>query len=192
MSNPSKQGRSRLQLLLIALVFLGPLALAAWMYWQGGPMTPGGRTNHGILLEPITSLESEYPESTIREQHGGAWLLVYANGGECDDSCRRGLYTTRQARLMLGKEMDRVRRVFLHGEIPPDTVFLAEEHPGLITMGDGRLYDLLQNKRPADVPAGGFFLIDPHGNLVMYFQPGLDPADMVDDIKHLLRLSRIG
>jgi hypothetical protein len=27
---------------------------------------------------------------------------------------------------------------------------------------------------------------------VMYFRPDLDPADMVDDIKHLLRLSRIG
>jgi hypothetical protein len=27
---------------------------------------------------------------------------------------------------------------------------------------------------------------------VMYFRPDIDPADTVDDIKHLLRLSRIG
>ena len=88
--------------------------------------------------------------------------------------------------------MDRVQRVFLHGETPPDTVFLAEEHPGLITIEDSGLTGLLRNKRPADVPAGGYFLIDPHGNLVMYFRPDLDPAEIVDDIKHLLRLSRIG
>lgn len=192
MNGETVKGRSRIQLVLVALVFLGPLALAAWMYSQGGSLTPSGRSNHGTLLEPILSLESEYPDSTIREYYDGAWLLVYADSGECDESCREGLYTTRQARLMLGREMDRVRRVFLHGEIPPDTVFIAEEHPGLITTADGRLYELLQNTKPADIRAGGYFLIDPHGNLVMYFQPDLDPAEMVDDIKHLLRLSRIG
>jgi hypothetical protein len=51
---------------------------------------------------------------------------------------------------------------------------------------------LLDNKRPAALPAGGYYLIDPLGNLVMYFRPDIDPADMVDDVKHLLRLSRIG
>ena len=39
---------------------------------------------------------------------------------------------------------------------------------------------------------GGFSPVAPLGNLVMYFTPGLAPRDMVDDIKHLLKLSRIG
>ena len=98
----------------------------------------------------------------------------------------------RQSRLMLGKEMDRIRRVFLHGHSPPDTVFLADEHQGLITIEDSRLDSLLKNKKPAELPAGGYFLIDPLGNLVMYFRPDIDPSDMVDDIKRLLKLSRIG
>jgi len=34
--------------------------------------------------------------------------------------------------------------------------------------------------------------MDPLGNLVMYFVPDVDPSDMVGDIKHLLKLSRIG
>jgi hypothetical protein len=85
-----------------------------------------------------------------------------------------------------------VQRVFLHGNTAPDTVFLAEEHPGLVALEDSGLVRLLTDKRPADTPAGGYFLIDPLGNLVMYFRPDLDPAEMVDDIKRLLRLSRIG
>ncbi len=186
------QRRSRLQLLFIALVFLGPLAVAAWLYYQGGSLAPAGRTNHGVLLEPIVNLAAEAPDSPIADHYAGAWVLVYSNTAGCNDSCRNALYKSRQARRMLGKEMNRVQRVFLHGESPPDTVFLAEEHPGLITTEDGRLNGLLENKRPADFPAGGYFLIDPLGNLVMYFRPDLDPADMVDDIKHLLRLSRIG
>lgn len=192
MSGSPGRRRARLQLVLIALIFLGPLAVAAWMYWQGGSLTPAGRTNHGVLLEPIISLEERHPDSKIREHYDGAWLLVYANPSRCDQGCRKSLYTMRQARLMLGKEMDRLQRVFLHGESPPDRVFLADEHPGLITVEDGRLDELLDRKRPADVTAGGYFLVDPLGNLVMYFPPDLDPGDMVDDIKRLLRLSRIG
>ena len=187
---PPKKGR--LQLLLIAAVFIGPLIVAAWLYSGGSALQPTGRSNHGALLEPIVNLADEAPGSTVAAQFEGAWALVYMNASECDATCRDALYTARQARLMLGKEMDRVSRVFLHGDTPPDTVFLAEEHPGLTTIEDSGLAGLLNNKRPADVPAGGYFLIDPHGNLVMYFRPDLDPADVVDDIKHLLRLSRIG
>jgi hypothetical protein len=181
-----------LQLLLVALVFLGPLVVAAWLYNQGESHAPSGRTNHGELLEPIINVRTSLSSAGIPEKKNHGWLLVYANTASCDDPCRSALYTYRQARLMLGKEMDRVRRVFLHGDTLPDTVFLAEEHPGLITIEDSSLDGLLNNKRPADLPAGGYFLIDPHGNLVMYFRPDLDPAEMVDDIKHLLRLSRIG
>ncbi len=192
MNQGSGQRKSRLQLLLVAVVFLGPLVVAAWLYNQGESHAPSGRTNNGALLEPFVNVSDHLSALVVAGQQGRSWLLIYANTASCDDPCRDALYSYRQARLMLGKEMDRVRRVFLHGDTLPDTVFLAEEHPGLITIEDSSLSGLLNNKRPAELPAGGYFLIDPHGNLVMYFQPDLDPAKMVDDIKHLLRLSRIG
>ena len=61
-----------------------------------------------------------------------------------------------------------------------------------MTIEDGSLTRLLNNKKPADLPAKGYYLIDPLGNLVMYFRPDLDPSEMVDDVKRLLKLSRIG
>jgi len=186
-----KTGSGRLQLLLIAIVFLGPLLVAAWMYF-GGSFAPQGRSNHGELLEPIVNVGERLPGSAVIPLYEDAWLLVYAHAGICDDSCREMLHTQRQTRLMLGREMDRVTRVFLHADTPPDTVFLAAEHAGLITIEDAGVRDLLNKKKPAALPAGGFYLIDPLGNLVMYFEPGIDPYDMVDDIKHLLKLSRIG
>ena len=98
----------------------------------------------------------------------------------------------RQSRLMLGKEMDRMTRVFLHGTEAPDTLFIAEEHQGLVTLQDAALRTVLDNKKPEALPAGGYYLVDPHGNLVLYFRPDINPRDMVDDIKRLLKLSRIG
>jgi len=71
-------------------------------------------------------------------------------------------------------------------------VLLANEHQGLLALQDPDLTRLLNNKRPTGLATGGYFLVDPLGNLVMYFRPDLDPADMVADIEHLLRLSHIG
>lgn len=189
--NDTRKRSGRVQFLLIALVFLGPVVIAAWMYFGDG-LAPEGRSNHGELLEPIVNIGEALPDSPVVPLYDNSWLLVYADAGSCEESCRERLYTQRQARLMLGREMDRLARVFLHGDTPPDTVFLAAEHPGLIALTDADVFDLLNDRRPAARPAGGFYLVDPLGNLVMYFEPDMDPYGMVDDIKRLLKLSRIG
>ncbi len=183
--------RGRVVFLLLAAVFLGPLVLASWMYYAG-QLQPEGRTNHGALLEPIVSLPETVADSPLHAAGDGQWVLLYANDAACDDPCRNSLYTLRQSRLMLGREMDRLVRVFLHGETPLDTLFLAEEHEGLVTFQDVALQDLLEARKPEDVAAGGYYLVDPLGNLVMYFEPDINPSAMVEDIKHLLELSRIG
>jgi hypothetical protein len=188
--NKPQRTRGRLQFLLIAAIFFGPLLFAAWLYYSGGTLQPESRVNHGTLLEPIVNLLDAVPESQIHD--GRSWRLLYLNDGECGDRCRRALYTMRQSRLMLGREMDRVERVFLHGEQRPDTLLGAEEHQGLVSLHDTALSAVLDDRKPEALPAGGFYLVDPHGNLVLYFSPDIEPRDMVDDIKRLLKLSRIG
>ena len=181
----------RLQMFIIAAVFLGPLAVAAWMYYSGS-LTPEGRVNSGALLEPIVHLPDVLPDASLPAELDGRWALIYVNTGTCDDTCRDALYTIRQSRKMLGREMDRLARVFLHGDSPPDTLFVQSEHAGLMTKAGGSLAELLLDKKPAMLMDGGFFLTDPLGNLVMYFEPTINPREMVDDIKRLLKLSHIG
>ena len=189
---PEVQRKSaRPQLLLIAGVFFGPLLLAAWMYYGGHFNRPSG-SNNGALLEPITNLVEALPNSELLAQSQGSWLLLYANDAVCADACVQALYTLRQSRLMLGKEQSRVQRGFLHGDSSPDTVFIANEHQGMITRQEALLSDALSKKKPTELPDGGYYLVDPLGNLVMYFRPDMNPSEMVDDIKRLLRLSHIG
>lgn len=189
--NEKKTTWARAQMLLIALVFFGPLVVATFMYY-GGYLQPDGRTNHGALLQPIVNIGDALPHSELVGFADGYWVLVYENPGVCEADCERALYTLRQSRKMLGRDMERLKRLFLHGDSAPDTVFLADEHAGLITLQDRHLAELLSNKIPAELAAGGYFLIDPLGNLVMYFEPGIDPGEMVADIEHLLKLSSIG
>lgn len=190
-ANNKARKSARPQLLFIAFIFFGPLILAAWMYY-GGHFSRPTTSNHGALLEPISNLSQALPDSDLLQQSQGMWLLLYPNAAECEKSCLDALYTMRQGRLMLGKEQDRLVRAFLHGDSLPDKVFIANEHQGLITTQDASLSSLLTNKKPNELPDGGYYLVDPLGNLVMYFRPDMDPSEMVGDIKHLLRLSRIG
>jgi hypothetical protein len=180
-----------LQILLVGLLFGVPLVVAAWLYYDGS-LRPAGRTNHGAILQPIVNLEEALPDSQAAGLSQDRWLLVYANDGECGAECRDRLHTLRQSRLMLGNDMHRLTRVFLRGELAPDRVFIEEQHPGLRVMQHRQFCELLAASRPQDLAAGGFFLVDPLGNLMMYFPPDLDPVDMVEDIRHLLDLSRIG
>ena len=182
----------RLQLMLIAAVFAVPLALAGWMYYSGSSLVPDSSTNKGALLLPIVSLRDELPGSAIHNASPNQWLMLYANIAVCDEECAEALIRLRQSRLMLGKDMQRVGRVLLHGDSVPDTVAINEQHAGLITISDKDLIRLLEEKRPTNLQQGGSYLLDPLGNLVMYFPPDLDPKEMVGDIKHLLKLSHIG
>ncbi|MBT8079012.1 MAG: cytochrome oxidase assembly protein [Gammaproteobacteria bacterium] len=187
-----RPGSGRRQLVLVVLVFLGPLLVAAWLYFGSGGWKPAGTSNHGALLEPIVNLGDALPGSALGEIAENAWLLVYARDRPCDDACENALIRLRQSRLMLGNDMSRVQRVFLHGPVAPDRVFIEEQHAGLITTRDRGLAELLERKRPAQLAPGGIYLIDPLTNLVMYFSPELEPREMVEDLKHLLELSRIG
>jgi hypothetical protein len=180
-----------LQIVLVAMLFGVPLILAAWLYYDGS-LQPAGRTNHGAILEPIVNLRESMPNSTAAELSEDHWLLVYANASTCDEECRGALYMLRQSRLMLGNDMHRLLRVFLRGPAVPDRVFIEEQHPGLAVVEDRNMAELLEARRPRELAPGGFFLVDPLGNLVMYFPSDIDPGEMVEDIQQLLDLSRIG
>ena len=186
--------RGRMKLLGIAALFLLPLAFAAWMYFGERNWQPAGRTNAGELLEPIISLNDATEGLNVLTDGAtdGHWAVIYADRGPCAESCQEALYRMRQTRLMLANDMSRVERVFLHGDIAPDTVWIEEEHAGLITLTNPGLSQLLEQKRSPESGPGGLYLVDPLGNLVMYFPAALAPEDMVSDIEHLLDLSRIG
>lgn len=191
MDNDGKKRGGKMQLALVALAFGAPLLLATWMY-QSDHLQPGSSSNYGTILQPIVSIADLLPSSPVVPLTKHQWLMLYVNAGSCDKGCLETLYRLRQSRLMLANEMSRVTRVFLHGESTPDRVFLEQQHAGLITITDADLVSLLAGKRPTEHRPGGIYLIDPLGNLVMYFSPDLPPGEMVEDIKHLLDLSRIG
>jgi len=190
-----RQGRL---LIGLALLFFAPLGLSFYLYY-GQIWRPAGLVNTGALIEPARPL----PALALPLEPGGAtdpqflqgkWTILYAQPGRCDADCRRLLYDTRQVRTALSRNMDRVQRVFIVDDDCCDMRALREAHPDLIVIraspADEPLLALLP--RAAGGKSARVYLIDPLGNLMMFYAADANPKGMLEDLKRLLGLSHIG
>ncbi|WP_405225153.1 hypothetical protein [Lentisalinibacter sediminis] len=194
MNEQKEQRRGRLQFILLAVIFLGPLALAMYLYYGVDDWSPPGQTNHGMLIEPVVVL----PEVPIETLAGESippdgwrhhWTMLYVNPEPCDETCRQEIIKIRQIRLALGAEADRVERLYLSGTEPPAADWLQRTQAGLTSAAlddNPALADALPSREAA------IYFIDPLGNLMMRFPTDADPEDIKDDLKKLLKISRIG
>jgi hypothetical protein len=198
----TNQDRRRRRMLYgLAILFYAPLALSFYLYYGSGGWRPGGHANHGDLVEP----PKELPALALPLADSGTtkpdflrhkWTFLYVGAGACLGDCRTRLYDTRQVRLALNRDMDRVQRVFMASG-DSDLPFLRSDHPDLITVrltpAAVPLLDALSSAAGAPAQtAGRVYVIDPLGNLMMTYAPGIAPKGMLEDMKRLLGLSHVG
>ena len=182
-STPRDLARSRRMLLLLGLVFFGPLLVATALYYISG-WRPVGHTNHGELIDPPQPLQGAL--------FHGKWSLVYVGAGSCDAACHRTLYYMRQTHMGLGRLYTRMQRVFVT-IAPCCDRSLANQYPDLIIVDASApgMATLLRNF-PPERRATGIFIVDPRGNLMMRYDANDPPRGLLDDLNHLLGLSSIG
>jgi cytochrome oxidase Cu insertion factor (SCO1/SenC/PrrC family) len=200
MSLPSVHTRRQRRILIgVALLFFAPLGLSFYLYYAR-EWRPGGSVNAGELIEPPRPLPAvDMPLVGGGEARPqllkGKWTLLYVQHGHCAEECGKRLYDTRQVRLALDREMNRVQRVFIADEDCCDLKELQAAHPDLIMIRASVAQKPLLGLLPA--PAGvrnsqRVYLIDPLSNVMMFYEPGSKPKGMLEDLKRLLRLSSIG
>lgn len=194
---PPSGPRGRPMLLLLAAIFLGPLALSFWLYYGTG-WRPGGDTSHGELIDParplpVVALPDLQGTSSSARWFDGKWSMVVVGNGVCDEDCRHSLVFARQIWLGLGRENSRVQRVFLATDQCCDRDYLRREHAGLLTLdGSTAAAAPLLAQIPAQDRSHMIFIVDPLGNLMMRYDSRLQPRDLRSDLRKLLGLSHIG
>jgi len=198
------KARSRLILLLLFLVFAGPM-LVAWLVATNQDWRPPGSVAHGTLVTPIRPL----PSLTLKRLDGdpltledlrGQWTLLYIGPSLCGDVCQKNLYNIRQARLALGEDTHRVQRLMVltdtdHADALARTL---TQHEGLLVASaeGGVLSRFLQHFHvtEGDSPEREqrIYTLDPLGNLVLFYEPDADPKGLLKDLERLLKASQVG
>jgi cytochrome oxidase Cu insertion factor (SCO1/SenC/PrrC family) len=190
---------NRQNLLLVFAVFALPVIVATMMYVTG--WKPSATGNHGELIQPARFIEEISMQSIdakpvkFSELHG-KWTMVYFDNAACPEECVKQLYNMRQTHIAQGKDQERVQRLFIFTDAQAlDTLKskLADYPDMLVWTGEKSvLSKLIQDfgieiKNTAD--QGYIYLLDPMGNLMMRYSPGVDPAGMRKDLVRLLKYS---
>jgi hypothetical protein len=193
-SKQQKDGRWKL--FLVIAICAAPVIASYFTYYVIKPTT---RTNYGTLLDPRNYPMPQLAASTLDgkpialDAYKGKWIMLQVDSANCPESCKTKLLDMRQLRLMQGKEMDRIERVWLvTGDQPLDTV-LMREYDGTRMLRVKP--EVLAPWLPVD--AGGtvtdyIYIVDPLGNLMLRFPKNPDPAKIKKDIYKLLTASSIG
>jgi hypothetical protein len=198
-----RTARGRLKMLLVLLVCAAPVIASYFTYFV---IRPQGRTNYSELILPTRPI----PKLPLVDLNGssvnaaslkGQWLLVVVSGGACDVRCEKYLWLQRQLRETLGREKDRLDKLWLI------TDSLAPRPQTLQAIGAGAVAGtvagagatVLRVPEPALAqwlaPAQGaslsdhMLIIDPMGELMMRVPTDPDPARLKRDVEKLLRAS---
>ena len=175
-------------LLVLAGLFIVPLALAWLMYSGVIDYLPKATTNRGSLIQP--PVKADFPGEFNRLDLIEHWMLVYPLPLVCGDRCYEDLSGLHKVQRALGRDANRLRTVLLAEKAPGDN-FVAEVEAidatlVVITDETGKLarqFEKLAGRR-------GVYMIDPLGHIMMHYPSGSDPNDIRLDVKRLLRYTK--
>ncbi len=193
MAERTKSGRWKM--LLVLLLCASPVIASYITYYF---IRPEGRRNFGELINPqrvVPNLNATLLSgaSINLQKLTGQWLLVSVSGGACDASCQKHLYLQRQLRESLGKEKDRLDWVWLVSDTAPipDVLLPALKEATVLRLPAEQITTWMQPAASQQL-ADHLYLIDPMGNWMMRFPPGLDAAaakKAKSDIDRVMRAS---
>lgn len=185
----------RWKMFLVFLVCAAPVVASYFTYYA---VRPEGRRNFGELVDPqrplpaVTGVGIDGRPIDLRTLKG-QWLLITVAGGGCDAVCANNLYLQRQLRESLGKEKDRLDRVWLVSDAAPvpDAIRPALKDATVIAVPAAQLAAWLEPKAGSAL-ADHLYLVDPMGNWMMRFPTHLS-AEMAPkakvDLERLMRAS---
>lgn len=179
MNDATKKNRRLLLAMFgIAFVSLGASYLLFYSAREGGVW---GTTNNGAFVDPplnVASLGLTDSGGQLMTEGITWWLWVVAPQG-CATECADAVHQLRQLHILLNKDADRLQRALVtdQGTAPG----LLEEYP--------KLEHLTGNLGPL---SEGIYIVDPIGNLVLFYPLSDAGKPVLTDLKKLLKLSQIG
>ena len=190
----SVKPRGQLKLLALLAVVLGPILLA-WLMVKLQIGIPQSQTNHSSLVDPALSV-SDWQAPVEPVGYGAPWRLLVTAPAGCDEACLTLVHEARQIHVATGREADRVEHALAVGLALPGELAqrLERDYPRLQQLPlDRRAYESSLEAHAPDWRVGPqLWLVDPLGRVVLHRDPANPGKHLLDDLRRLLKLSKIG
>ena len=176
---------SRIKFVVLILIAVVPIFIASAAFFFFPDWAPTETTNRGELIVPV--VPGEEISGELLELN--SWVLLQPVAMDCNEDCIQMLYLSRQVIKGLGKDASRIKRAVIApaGISARFADLLESDHSDAqIIEADTRLLDQTHDSRPV------LFLMDPNGNVLMYYSLEKAGKPMMKDLKHLLKVSNIG
>jgi len=188
----SKVVKARIALVVIVSLFTTPF-IASWylVFYTDFKKNDIGVQN-GSLIHPVIevgAIEAIAIGDETKQKLFGKWTLTGFVSTGCDADCEKLLYTLRQTRLALGKNLDKVGRLVLTDS--DEVLGYEEEYRGQKVVNDPEEYGRLINKfrEIESFDANEIYLIDPYGFIIMRYDRSMNPKGIIKDVERLIKNS---
>ena len=179
--------KTRLYLLLIILSFAGPLMLATFMYKYSDFIPVAGPKSNGNLITPVVTISQEEDFGNILSNKKWTFMYVYEDDA-CDLICEATLYMMQQVRESVGRERSRIKNILI-----VNNNFNNEDNEKIIKKYNKiELLNILKNNFFDKLEKNHLYIVDPLGNIFIYYDKDFSAKGLKKDIKKMLRISRIG
>lgn len=191
----AKNKRSaRFTLILIALLFAVPVIIAVLMNSKWWSYKPGTMRNNGLLVAPPVTAQILVDSG---RDLNGQWQLVYDMPAPCDKTCIDTATAIRQIHRASGRNQGRIGLIVLgNTQASEQESVIRDLYDQFEWSSDGSnryrasLSEARNNSESTGQDSGGVYLMDPQGNIMMFYPAGSNPNDINKDLKRLLKWSK--
>lgn len=156
-------------LYMLFITFTLPLLIAAGIYFNIDKIN-FNTTQKGELVDFTLSFNPKEQTKTLALNK--QWRVVYLEPEKCDEKCETRKHELLQLSKALGKDQNRVylhttvkKSMHAQGNIGYEALKINDEH---------------------------LFIVDPLGRAVIHYSPQMSTRDILQDLRKLLKNSRLG
>ncbi|MGH1373014.1 MAG: hypothetical protein ACRBBW_13320 [Cellvibrionaceae bacterium] len=185
----------------LLLTAIGLPMISAYLVFNTGWGIPSSSINKGDLVLPATSMVDHRVSNSDGEaidlfsgKKKWRWLIIGNN--LCSDRCENNLYLSRQVHIRLGEKAVRLERIYLNTETafsPELSERLSKDHPRLrqLHTDASEWTHLLANSNANQVALNGenLYMVDQEGFVMMTYNRSHSGAELLADVKRLLKYS---
>ena len=176
---------ARKEFWMLLAMFIMPIAFGMLFFYANPNYFSESTVNYGELVRPVIATEEGDIEIDGGASLQGVWTMVYVSS-RCDDVCEKAVVDMKTIRTLMNADMRRIQRMIIIENNSTPTV--NDE-----TLIKAKITSEKLTKSLKKYAENAIYLIDPIGNIMLYYEPqNIDIRLVIKDLKRLFKYSRIG